>query len=68
MELYVVYYRCEAEVTDLRKFENEIEFIDWFRNQLRLEPTIIIGIYGESSTYGDAEKDTERIMKFIKKN
>ena len=64
---YVVYYRCEAGVTDLRAgFKTMEELSEWFTRQQKLEPTIIIGIYDKDTKFGDIEKDQNNVMKFIK--
>ena len=40
--LEVIYYRTEAEVTDLRLFRTEEEFDEWKNRQNKLEPIIVI--------------------------
>ena len=63
--MYVVYFRCEANVTDLRVFKDSEEFIDWLKRQMKLEPTVIIGIYDDDTTYAETEEDRERIMEYV---
>lgn len=61
----VLYWRCEAKVTDLRTFSDDAEFTDWFRRQLKLEPTAIIGIYDRETELKEMEADRERFMMYV---
>ena len=64
---YIIYYRCNARIKDLKEFENLKDLSDWFIQQQQLEPTMIIGIYDGKTKYEETEKVTNAIMKAIYK-
>lgn len=62
--MYVVYYRMEANVVDMRVFRDANEFVDWLKFSSKMEPIAIIGIYDKDTEYSEGYKD---YAKFVKK-
>lgn len=65
--MYVIYWRCVANVVDLRKFKDVNELKDWLVIQSKLEPTALIGIYDKETRIDKVEKDYERFCEYFSK-
>ena len=62
---YVVYYRCEARVKDLKEFKDLEELSEWLTRRQKLEPTMIFGIYNKDVKISEVEKTQNDLMEFI---
>lgn len=63
---YVVYRRLEAEVNDIRVFKDLDELYEWFNQQLKLEPTIILAILDKADeirNYLEMYTETKKYLK-----
>ena len=65
--MYVIYWRVEANVVDMRQFKNLEELAQWLFDSLKFEPIALVGIYDGGTEIGKVEKDYVQFVKYFEK-
>ncbi len=65
--MYVIYWRVEPNVVDMRKFKNLEELADWLFGALKFEPIALVGIYNGDTTIEEVKKDYDKYVNYFER-